>query len=72
MGWTPPPLRWVRLHFRPARWGATSLSTNALPVTILQCGTAGLCDDLIISEYVEGTSNNKALRSTTPRRLRWI
>ena len=46
--------------------GCDSLSTNALPVTILQCGTAGLCDDLIISEYVEGTSNNKALEIHNP------
>ena len=28
--------------------------------------SAGLCDDLIISEYVEGTSNNKALEIHNP------
>ena len=33
---------------------------------MLQCGSAGLCDDLIISEYVEGTSNNKALEIHNP------
>ena len=47
-------------------FGCDSLSLNALEVNILQCGSAGLCDDLIISEYVEGTSNNKA-RCTTRR-----
>ena len=46
--------------------GCDSLSSNALYVNILQCGTAGLCDDLIISEYVEGTSNNKALEIHNP------
>ena len=46
--------------------GCDSLSSNALVVTILQCGGAGLCDDLIISEYVEGTSNNKALEIHNP------
>ena len=47
-------------------FGCDSLSSNALLVNILQCGTAGLCDDLIISEYVEGTSNNKALEIHNP------
>lgn len=46
--------------------GCDSLSSNNLVVNILQCGTAGLCDDLIISEYVEGTSNNKALEIHNP------
>ena len=46
--------------------GCDSLSTNALQVSILECGSAGLCDDLIISEYVEGTSNNKALEIHNP------
>ena len=49
-----------------AAFGCDSLSSNALLVNILQCGTAGLCDDLIISEYVEGTSNNKALEIHNP------
>ena len=49
-----------------AALGCDSLSLNALEVLILQCGTAGLCDDLIISEYVEGTSNNKALEVHNP------
>ena len=47
-------------------FGCDSLSLNALEVNILQCGSAGLCDDLIISEYVEGTSNNKALEVHNP------
>ena len=46
--------------------GCDSLSSNALEVLILECGSAGLCDDLIISEYVEGTSNNKALEVHNP------
>lgn len=46
--------------------GCDSLSTNFLDVSILQCGEAGLCEDLIISEYVEGTSNNKALEVHNP------
>jgi hypothetical protein len=52
--------------FEAAALGCDSLSSNPLPVTILQCGSAGLCDDLIISEYVEGTSNNKALEIHNP------
>ena len=47
-------------------FGCDSLSSNALEVLILECGSAGLCDDLIISEYVEGTSNNKALEVHNP------
>ena len=43
-----------------------SLSVNALPVAILDCGAGGLCDDLIISEYVEGTSQNKAFEIHNP------
>ena len=42
------------------------MSSNFLEVNILQCGEAGLCDDLIISEYIEGTSNNKALEVHNP------
>ena len=52
--------------FEASALGCDSLSSNALPVTILQCGSGGLCDDLIISEYVEGTSNNKALEIHNP------
>ena len=43
-----------------------SLSVNALSVAILDCGAGGLCDDLIISEYVEGTSQNKAFEIHNP------
>jgi hypothetical protein len=46
--------------------GCDSLSSAPLLVQILQCGAAGLCEDLIISEYVEGTSNNKALEIHNP------
>ena len=46
--------------------GCDSLSANFLPVQILQCGAAGLCEDLIISEYVEGTSQNKAIEIHNP------
>ena len=52
--------------FGVSSFGCDSLSTNYLFVDILQCGDAGLCDDLIISEYVEGTSNNKALEIHNP------
>ncbi|MGB2423227.1 MAG: lamin tail domain-containing protein [Flavobacteriales bacterium] len=52
--------------FGASALGCDSLSSNTLLVNILQCGTAGLCDDLIISEYVEGTSNNKALEVHNP------
>ena len=51
---------------RPVALRCDSLSTNFLDVSILQCGEAGLCEDLIISEYVEGTSNNKALEVHNP------
>ena len=57
--------------FDAAALGCDSLSSNALPVTILQCGSAGLCDDLIISEYVEGRATTRPWKSTTPRRLTW-
>ena len=52
--------------FGASSLGCDSLSTNYLLVEILQCGAAGLCEDLIISEYVEGTSNNKALEIHNP------
>ncbi|MBM71256.1 MAG: hypothetical protein CL847_00535 [Crocinitomicaceae bacterium] len=43
-----------------------SVGVSALEVTVLQCGDAGLCDDLIISEYVEGDSHNKAIEIHNP------
>ena len=43
-----------------------NLSVNALSVAILECGAGGLCDDLIISEYLEGTSQNKAFEIHNP------
>ena len=51
--------------------GATALEcdstgSSALLVSILECGEAGLCDDLIISEYIEGDSHNKAIELFNP------
>ena len=46
-----------------------SVGASALQVTILQCGDAGLCDDLIISEYVEGDNHNKAIEIHNPSPL---
>jgi hypothetical protein len=46
-----------------------SVGASALEVIILQCGDAGLCDDLIISEYVEGDSHNKAIEIHNPSPL---
>ena len=43
-----------------------SVGASHLEVTVLQCGDAGLCDDLIISEYVEGDSHNKAIEIHNP------
>lgn len=43
-----------------------SVGASALVVSILECGEAGLCDDLIISEYVEGDSHNKAIELFNP------
>ena len=55
-------------------FGATAMECDSvgasfLQVTILQCGDAGLCDDLIISEYVEGDSHNKAIEIHNPSPL---
>ena len=47
-------------------YGCDSLSSNFLEVNILQCGEAGLCDDLIIRVH-RSTSNNKALEVHNPR-----
>jgi hypothetical protein len=46
-----------------------SIGASPLEVTILQCGDAGLCDDLIISEYIEGDSHNKAIEIHNPSPL---
>ena len=46
-----------------------SVGASSLQVTILQCGDAGLCDDLIISEYVEGDGHNKAIEIHNPSPL---
>ena len=43
-----------------------SIGASALFISILECGEAGLCDDLIISEYVEGDSHNKAIELFNP------
>ena len=46
-----------------------SVGASSLQVAVLQCGDAGLCDDLIISEYVEGESHNKAIEIHNPSEL---
>jgi hypothetical protein len=43
-----------------------SLSSAPLTVQILSCGSGSLCTELFISEYVEGTSNNKAIEIYNP------
>ena len=43
-----------------------SVGASSLFVSILECGAAGLCDDLIISEYIEGDSHNKAIEIHNP------
>ena len=43
-----------------------SVGASSLLVSILECGEAGLCDDLIISEYIEGDSHNKAIEIHNP------
>ena len=43
-----------------------SVGASSLLVSILACGEAGLCDDLIISEYIEGDSHNKAIEIHNP------
>ena len=46
-----------------------SVGASALVISILECGEAGLCDDLIISEYIEGDSHNKAIELFNPSDL---
>ena len=46
-----------------------SVGASSLLVSILECGEAGLCDDLIISEYIEGNSHNKAIELHNPSPL---
>ena len=46
-----------------------SIGASSLLVSILECGEAGLCDDLIISEYIEGDSHNKAIEIHNPSPL---
>ena len=43
-----------------------SLSTSFLEVEILDCESASFCEEIFISEYVEGNSNNKAIELYNP------
>ena len=43
-----------------------SLSTSFLAVDILDCETLSFCEEIFISEYVEGNSNNKAIELYNP------
>ncbi len=43
-----------------------SLSNSFLEVEILDCESASFCEEVFISEYVEGNSNNKALEIYNP------
>ena len=43
-----------------------SLSSSYLSVSILDCESASFCEEIFISEYVEGNSNNKALELYNP------
>ena len=43
-----------------------SLSTSYLSVEILDCTSASFCEEIFISEYVEGNSNNKAIELYNP------
>ena len=43
-----------------------SLSTSYLAVDILDCESASFCEEIFISEYVEGNSNNKAIELYNP------
>ncbi|MDA1336149.1 MAG: lamin tail domain-containing protein [Bacteroidetes bacterium] len=43
-----------------------SLSTTFLEVEILDCESASFCEEIFISEYVEGNSNNKAIELYNP------
>ncbi|HAD22071.1 MAG TPA: hypothetical protein DCF87_08170, partial [Opitutae bacterium] len=43
-----------------------SLSASFLDVQILDCTSASFCEEIFISEYVEGNSNNKAFELYNP------
>jgi len=43
-----------------------SLSMTFLEVEILDCESASFCEEIFISEYVEGNSNNKAIELYNP------
>ena len=43
-----------------------SLSNSFLEVEILDCTNASFCEELFISEYIEGNSNNKAIELYNP------
>ena len=43
-----------------------SLSSSYLDVQILDCESASFCEEIFISEYVEGNSNNKAFELYNP------
>ena len=43
-----------------------SLSLSALTVEILDCSSSSFCEEIYISEYIEGNSNNKALELYNP------
>lgn len=43
-----------------------SLSNSFLEVEILDCESASFCEEIYISEYVEGNSNNKAIELYNP------
>lgn len=51
--------------------GATcdSLSASPLQVEILNCESGSFCEEIFISEYVEGNSNNKAIELYNPSPL---
>ena len=46
--------------------GCLSVSTNFVQVNSTYCAFSGGCSDLFISEYIEGSSNNKALELYNP------
>jgi PKD repeat protein len=46
-----------------------SLSSSPLVVEILNCESGSFCEELFISEYVEGNSNNKAIEIYNPAPL---
>lgn len=46
-----------------------SLSISALEVEILNCESGSFCEEIFISEYVEGNSNNKAIELYNPSPL---